>query len=562
MPIIYTMRKCVIYMQCKRYTFYNKKFRGVRRGHSIVIKMQWTNECQDNKKSHILAHFETNKKLTESKKEIPPNRNDIIVLSSRHAIRMYEAKIEIQRMRADLDSIGRDITATPYLLTVYTACTVYDGACSSQLAPSVGYAGNSKEIHEQVGYNVDREWTEKVSRMSARLNAMCLIAAGNSSFYALNHEDDLGDMPTPVNADQLTSLHINDAVAYHSIEDAKLAVLDLCGFLTWISSVSTSWRGFLMDSERKYLDSLKLDGRSKRGAIFKLSSDYHELNLEHWTRYSVPVHYPWTTDEINQGCFVRCSPKYIREVIEVRECKGGGEVLLEELTLPDETLDNLKRFDVWFQDSHAKQRGYVSSSWFPKDHYYIVDFLGNRARTLVNWCEICVCAERFKCTKTRCTKGMTILFFRQSLLQPDEPRNPDFAPRSHRWALTHFAKGEFWGRMDETEVYTEKESLVKEKHKNKWAQRPERCFNPYDGGVREKTWMIAQRGSKVETTHVQPPALVRDIARPVQLEEAETGGGIAHLFAEKDLHQAGDQSPWKDALLDPPAPEGAPRIQA
>ena len=97
--------------------------------------MQMSNECQDNKVGHLLWTLEaiwspfyqkkmkgeqhendmlhrnaTYMKSSESKKwklqhltHVPmsPNRNNLIVLSGGHAIRMYEAKIQIQRKRAD-----------------------------------------------------------------------------------------------------------------------------------------------------------------------------------------------------------------------------------------------------------------------------------------------------------------------------------------------------------------------------------------------------------------------------------------------------------------------------
>ncbi|KAF8132689.1 hypothetical protein K438DRAFT_1787839 [Mycena galopus ATCC 62051] len=269
----------------------------------------------------------------------------------------------------------------------------------------VGYGGNGREIHDKVGCSVDREWTDKITRLSSRLNAMCMVAAGNSAFYAPMHEDEIGDMPTPVNAERLTGLHLTDEKADQAIEDAKLGVLDLCGFLAWISSLNTGWRNLLTQGEARYLASLKLELRPKRGAMFKLSTDYHELNLEHWAWYDVPVHYPWTTDESSQGHFVRCSPEYVGEVIEARNRKGGGEVRLEDLSLSNDVLDDLQRFNEWFQDSHSERRGF-------------------------------------------------------SPLRPNERANPVEAPRSHGWALTCFAEGEFGGQMDEAELFMERESLV------------------------------------------------------------------------------------------------------
>ncbi|KAJ7336434.1 hypothetical protein DFH08DRAFT_706650 [Mycena albidolilacea] len=235
-------------------------------------------------------------------------------------------------------------------------------------------------------------------------------------------------MPPAIDYASLDNIQPSEADARKNVERALETVADFCGFLCWISSVSTKWQSALMNSELVFLESLKLQRRQKRGALYKLSKDYHVANFEYLVQNGVPFHYPWTPDEMGQGRFVRYSPRYVGGLSAIRLARGDVRVDPEELSFFEEIKDDLNRYDEFFQDIHSERRGVVLTSFDPSYHYYEISFLGYGARSLENWNEIRACAERFKCTKAERADGTSITFFRQSPLSKDTPLSP---PDSH-----------------------------------------------------------------------------------------------------------------------------------
>jgi hypothetical protein len=102
----------------------------------------------------------------------------------------------------------------------------------------ISYDRDGHEILAFSGYLLDSEWTDEIIRMSKRLDAICTSAAGNSPFYKRGGAAGLGDMPTPVDESSITGIHGTEMSAWKAIDRALLAVMDLCGFISWIDSVS------------------------------------------------------------------------------------------------------------------------------------------------------------------------------------------------------------------------------------------------------------------------------------------------------------------------------------
>ncbi|KAJ6447982.1 hypothetical protein C8R45DRAFT_850570 [Mycena sanguinolenta] len=268
--------------------------------------------------------------------------------------------------------------------------------------------------------------------------------------------------------------------ALEEAEIALQAVLDMCGFITWIESLNVRWHVALIESERSYLQSLRLRDREKRGVLVKLSSNYHEANLAHWARHLVPFHYPWAFEETNEGRFASCDPRYMQEMVKLH-IDQGDQADARELPSYEELQQNLQSFDGFFQSAHAERRGFILSDFKPSYQYYIVDFLDWGARPLSNWTEIRVCAERFKGVKKVLARSTTVTFFRQSPKIADEPWTERVQPTEHKWDEDQFADKEYDQPMNEEALYMEDTILVRDMWKNKYAPRPGRYFSSFDG---------------------------------------------------------------------------------
>ncbi|KAJ7661261.1 hypothetical protein B0H17DRAFT_1212287 [Mycena rosella] len=279
----------------------------------------------------------------------------------------------------------------------------------------------------------------------------------------------------------VTNIYWEFTFAVGAVEEAKAAILSLIGFIAWISTVSTHWNRNLLPSQRDYIASLRLGEQSKVGVLLKLSRDYQEMNIPHLTAHDVPIFYPWTNDEEGQGRFVHYSPEFLRELTSVKNGRGNGDIMVYELPSFDKWRDNLERYDQFGQDRFSERRGIVFMDFQPWYKYHIVDGMLYGARPLQNWKTIRAYAEHFRCTVQTYRNKTVCTFFRQSPLRADDPSHRRGPPIRHLWLLTQFADGNYGDNVDEVKAFWEDKTLIREQVKNKWAPRPGRTFNSYNG---------------------------------------------------------------------------------
>ncbi|KAJ7749146.1 hypothetical protein B0H16DRAFT_1319501 [Mycena metata] len=288
-------------------------------------------------------------------------------------------------------------------------------------------------------------------------------------------------MPEPVDTISLSNIRRNTPHAAESVVAARLAIMDLLGFLFWVDSVPSDWKTHLADSELEFFQSLCLEDRPKRGSLFKLLTDFQHANFQHWARNNVPFHLLWTDEEESQGRFRRYRPRFLNEIIAIRDRKGDGDVMEYKLSFFEEIKEDLERYDEFYQDRYSERHGAPSSLYQPDFFYYVIDFLQWGMRPIKNWHEIRACAERFKSTRARRDHGTSVMFWRQSPLQLDEPWHARSYPETHRWPLTKFAKEEVGTGFNERALYLEDTVITREKWKTFYAPQPGFTYNPYDG---------------------------------------------------------------------------------
>ncbi|KAJ7169406.1 hypothetical protein C8R46DRAFT_1217107 [Mycena filopes] len=341
------------------------------------------------------------------------------------------------------------------------------------------------------GCFINDQWVERAISVATRVNRISAIAAAHSWFYTEAPGSPMGKIPEPVEIDALPRLQVSEADAFQVATATRHAIMDHLGFISWIGSMTDSWKPALSGGDRVYLESLRLSERPTRGALFQLSTDYQQSNFEHWVRHKVPFHLLWTDEEEEDGHFTRFSPRYIDAICSLRAQVDGEPVNEFELYFYEEIKGDLDRYDRFFQDRYSEHRGYVVTRFQPDYDYCIVDFLLWGSRPLQNWTKIRVYAERFKCVRTKKLNGFLVTFFRQSPLRVDEPWHLRSKPLVHPWPLEQFADAEYGLPIDETSVYMEDTVTVREMRKSQWAPGEGRTFSPYDGR-RSNTGLTAQ----------------------------------------------------------------------
>ncbi|KAJ6513485.1 hypothetical protein C8R45DRAFT_1088504 [Mycena sanguinolenta] len=326
---------------------------------------------------------------------------------------------------------------------------------------------DGSEHTEFAGYLLARGWVSDVSSMANRLRALCNTAARYSSFYGVSRTSNIcGDLPVVFDHEPLDIIKVYSVERIKAAETAIQCLLDMCGFLSWMTTVEGRWIQSLNVDERRFLERLGLGLCPKRGYLIKLNKDYNETNMVFWVKHKVPFHYPWTPNEMGLGCFVRCSPLYVEEINEFRLIFSESQVDHKQLASFSQLKDDLECYDVFFQNAHVERRGSVYMEFRPEYEYYIIDFLGFGARLLVNWNKIRAYAKRSKCVQKLRKRGeIIVIFFRQSPLGIDKPHYLRSPPDPHLWELEDFAFNQISGPVDELEIFKEDTAVTKEKWK-------------------------------------------------------------------------------------------------
>jgi hypothetical protein len=250
----------------------------------------------------------------------------------------------------------------------------------------------------------------------------------------------IGDMPAQVDVDLLTMLMTTESEAQKVAQDARRSILAQMAFLGWFCPIQAGWERDLSENEAEFVRSLRLDSRPKRGFLFKLTRDYQEANFYHLLMHDVPVHYVYSNEEKSSGRFVRYSPEFWEEYMELRrEVGGNGAMDLSALPSYELWKTDLERYDMFFQDKHVGRPGGILRNPRADFEYYIVDFLYYGARPVENWHILRAYSERFKAKLGGIARGTSCIFFRQNPIRKDEPAADRERPNERRFALTDFA---------------------------------------------------------------------------------------------------------------------------
>ncbi|KAF8180503.1 hypothetical protein K438DRAFT_1976695 [Mycena galopus ATCC 62051] len=370
------------------------------------------------------------------------------------------------------------------------------------------YLGNSEPDLADVrgtliGYYLSRAWRKTVIHLSSRVRNISEILAsstewyGKSSMYRV-----MGPMPGAVTEEALERLVSSAEEASIITRGARYSVASQLGWLCWFTSSNGCWESSLVKADLDFVRSLSLQGRAKRGFLYNLSRDYHELNFSLLMICNVPFHFAWTPSEDATGRFIRCSPQFLSEYEGL--ASRGGRVELAGLPSFGLWKEDLGRYDRFFQDSRAGRVGHLLREFADYWEYKIVDFSHYGARPVDSRVERRVCAERFKgiVTASRERDGTsltTCTFFRQNPIRVDEPPSTRRQPNPHPFSLDVF------GRQrpddgDEHHLFFQDAMEIRESWKTRCAPRPDRAFSTYNGSEIGRSLAIVPAPSGVRTT--------------------------------------------------------------
>ncbi|KAJ7127197.1 hypothetical protein C8R44DRAFT_874268 [Mycena epipterygia] len=123
-------------------------------------------------------------------------------------------------------------------------------------------------------------WVVHTAYFSSRLEDISLALVMKSPFYGPNPwSSQMGDMPEVVKEDSLTGTHYQKKDAQKVAANARRTILSQLGFLSWFQTIKPSWREDLDAEDLAFIKRLRLSERKKRGFLFDLSRDYHEINF-------------------------------------------------------------------------------------------------------------------------------------------------------------------------------------------------------------------------------------------------------------------------------------------
>ncbi|KAJ7176695.1 hypothetical protein C8R46DRAFT_1029989 [Mycena filopes] len=367
--------------------------------------------------------------------------------------------------------------------------------------------GGGSEDYDRswVGTRLDETWTTKTISMSRRLQNICVTIASSTEFYGpYQWVSQLGDMPNSVDEDLLCSTQYTEKDAQDVAKDTRRTILSQIGFISWFCSVYIRWNTVLSRDDVELVRLFRLSARAKRGTVFNLTHDRHEINFYHFLRHDVSCHYAWTSFEAKSPCFIRYSPRFWGEYLVLRRMHASDSpVDLTFLPSYTEWKESLERFDVFFQDAYSGRSGKEVTEFKPTNEYFIVDFLHWGARPLQNRLMIRAYSLRFKAVMGTSHLHGVCTFIRQNPRAVDEPAEARPAI-VHEHPLTDFAT-ELRGRTTtETEAYYESTYIIREQAKNRWAPREGRTYNTFNGHENRPEWGRTFERLSADSSDVDP----------------------------------------------------------
>ncbi|KAJ7799846.1 hypothetical protein B0H13DRAFT_2390743 [Mycena leptocephala] len=423
-------------------------------------------------------------------------------------------------------------------------------------------AGGSDDSGSPVfaGYYLEERWQNNILFVSRRLHDIVDNLVMKSEYYGHNSwTTQFGDLPGQVQDQDVSGLRYRDYEVQEMASDARRVVLSQMGFVAWYTSACEDWEKNLDDDDLDFIQALKLEERPKRGIVFDLPRDYHEITISHLLKYRVPFHYCWTQAANTSGRFLRYSPDFVREYASLAVAQPEGLLDLTELPSYLNWQEDLARYDVYFQDRFSGRMGSLIREFKPDWEYLIVDFSHYGARPVDNLQAKRAYSERFRATVQRGVTGTICTFFRQNPFEVDEPPAVRVPLVNHYQPLSDFGAESTTEGPSERSYFFEPTPSVRELSKNCNAPRPDRKFNTFSGmrdwaaeafdGSHER--IPSRAGSSRHRTEQRNLGGGGRQGRPIPLQERLTDADLrrAHSPMSPTHRSEGGENNWSSCWV-------------
>ncbi|KAF8163901.1 hypothetical protein K438DRAFT_2025406 [Mycena galopus ATCC 62051] len=354
------------------------------------------------------------------------------------------------------------------------------------------------------GYLLDERWKVTAVKLSEHMLEVSERLARGTDWYGPNSTtESLGHIPFGVDRRGLELSYESHHTTNVCAKKAKSVLRSQLGWLDWFTAVLFEWSRGLSMVDEVFISSLHLSERNRRGFLYNLTRDYHNSNFYFLMHHKVPFHYAWTATEKETGRFQRCSPEFLEELQGITARRETNMSSLPSYSLWREDLD---RYDVFFQDTRFGKVGQILTEFHPDWSYYLVEGVHFGARVINYRHERRVFAERFKGLVKTVRLGKhsstTVTFLRHNPIRVDDPPNQCQQPNPHRFQLSDFGRTASPNEGEENELFGLSSFQAPERARFRYAPRPDRSFNSYNGEPNDKSTAV------IHPAHSAPSSLI------------------------------------------------------
>ena len=173
---------------------------------------------------------------------------------------------------------------------------------------------------------------------------------------------------------------------------AKRAAWDRLAFLTWWTAACSSWADGVDEVTAERVEVIVSRGRSPRGFLFDLLTDWHEMNVPFLLEHSIPFYYTFSLEARLNERFCRLNPKIIASYAG----PDGDEVIMHDIDYEDglEAIEKATHhYDDFFQSLNPETMN-DHMSYESDSSFFIIDFEGwGRRPVTSDWA--CRCFSAF-----------------------------------------------------------------------------------------------------------------------------------------------------------------------
>ncbi|KAL1683086.1 hypothetical protein EV122DRAFT_202271 [Schizophyllum commune] len=267
-------------------------------------------------------------------------------------------------------------------------------------------------------YRAHEAWRDNYGRLASNLERALeeLIAAlPENSWYRGGKP--IGAVQAEVSDLQLTQDKIELArdCLWHFKHLARVNL----GLLNWYRSTFPWWQQALSAESRRFVNSLNLAARPKRGCLINLLTDWAHVDLALLLDHEVPFACYWPLAVDSRVRFRRLRSQVIWRYY-YRRSTLGREPTLEELECSPEENVSLQFFDFLLQDRRHTNRDVERLEYDPSMRYYLILHEGWKPMRIEGEDYIRRCLERYHAWVSILDPTDRVLIIAWAIRAPDE----------------------------------------------------------------------------------------------------------------------------------------------